>query len=361
MHSHGLRAIRCTSSGSGWASSTPARGFGSRRRRPRRRRARRHRAGPVRRAAGDVRVHRPREGAGLRPGGRPQLEPPRRGRLLREHGPGGRPDRLRDHQRQRDAPAAGHRRRSSATTRWPGPSRPTRSRRSASTSRPASSPAARSTSPRPRATRYRSAGASTPRAPTTDPAAAAAGGLAIPLGAPEAPYKGFGLALALEALAGVLAGAKFGRQHAVEVEPGEMPWDEGHFFLAFDPGLVYAGRRVQAAHGRADPRRPPGLAGPRATPRCQAAWAARSERALREGLRLPALDLPPAARDAPRGPARATRLPPAYCAVIRPCSSSSPKTSSGPLRSVGRIVLAIAAARRIFSRICSSDARSRSG
>src|SRR5438132_759472 len=74
--------------------------------------------------------------------------------------------------------------------------------------------------------------------PTVDAKAAAAGGLAIPLGAPAAPHKGFGLALVLEALAGVLAGARFGRQHTVEVEQGQMPWDEGHFFLAFDPGMV---------------------------------------------------------------------------------------------------------------------------
>jgi LDH2 family malate/lactate/ureidoglycolate dehydrogenase len=107
-------------------------------------------------------------------------------------------------------------------------------------------------------------------------------GLAIPLGAPEAPHKGFGLALALEALAGVLAGARFGRQHAGEVEDGERPWDEGHFFLAFDPGLVMPLaefkqrmdaliRDVRDAGGRV-----PGEAA-----------RARRERALREGLRLP--------------------------------------------------------------------------
>jgi LDH2 family malate/lactate/ureidoglycolate dehydrogenase len=111
----------------------------------------------------------------------------------------------------------------------------------------------------------------------------APGGLAIPLGGPEAPHKGFGLALALEALTGVLAGAKFGRQHAGEVEDGAMPWDEGQFFLAFDPGLfmpipefkarmVELARDVRAAGGRF-----PGEAA-----------RARKERALRDGLRLPA-------------------------------------------------------------------------
>jgi LDH2 family malate/lactate/ureidoglycolate dehydrogenase len=121
--------------------------------------------------------------------------------------------------------------------------------------------------------------------PTTDPAAAAAGGLAIPLGAPAAPYKGFGLALVLEALAGVLSGARFGRQHAIEVEQGELPWDEGHFFLAFDPGLVMPIGEFK--------RRMDGLirdvrsAAPGARTPGQAAWE-RRERALREGVvRLP--------------------------------------------------------------------------
>jgi LDH2 family malate/lactate/ureidoglycolate dehydrogenase len=125
---------------------------------------------------------------------------------------------------------------------------------------------------------------------TADPRAAAASGLALPLGAPLAPYKGFGLALVLEVLAGVLAGARFGRQHAVEVEAGERPWDEGHFFLAFDPGLVMPVamfkqrldaliRDVRAVPPGADgrPPRTPGEGG-----------EARKEHALREGLRMPA-------------------------------------------------------------------------
>ncbi len=73
---------------------------------------------------------------------------------------------------------------------------------------------------------------------TTDAKAASAGGLALPLGSPLAPYKGFGLALVLEVLAGVLSGARFGRQHSVEVDGTILPWDEGHFFLAFDPAMV---------------------------------------------------------------------------------------------------------------------------
>lgn len=118
--------------------------------------------------------------------------------------------------------------------------------------------------------------------PTTDAQAAAAGGLAIPLGAPAAPYKGFGLALVMEALGGVLAGARFGRQHTVEVEDGPRPWDEGHFFLAFDPELLMPidefkrrmdalARDVRDAGGRL-----PGAGG-----------AERRARTLADGLRLP--------------------------------------------------------------------------
>jgi LDH2 family malate/lactate/ureidoglycolate dehydrogenase len=146
--------------------------------------------------------------------------------------------------------------------------------------------------------------------PTTDPRAAAAGGLAVPLGAPAAPHKGFGLALVMEALAGVLAGAKFGRQHAVEVEAGERPWDEGHFFLAFDPGLLMPlaefKRRmddlIRDVHSI-----PPGPDGhaPRAP---GTAAAERKARALREGVRLPASVYARLAAEAERRGAP-TRLP----------------------------------------------------
>jgi LDH2 family malate/lactate/ureidoglycolate dehydrogenase len=126
--------------------------------------------------------------------------------------------------------------------------------------------------------------------PTTDARAAAAGGLALPLGAPAAPHKGFGLALVLEALAGVLAGARFGRQHTVEVEDGPLPWDEGHFFLAFDPGLlmpIAEFKRRMDAFIRDVRSIPPGPDGrPPITPGAGA--RERKELALREGLRLPA-------------------------------------------------------------------------
>jgi LDH2 family malate/lactate/ureidoglycolate dehydrogenase len=47
--------------------------------------------------------------------------------------------------------------------------------------------------------------------PTTDPGDLLDGGLMAPLGSPHAPHKGFGLALFVDALAGVLSGSGFAR------------------------------------------------------------------------------------------------------------------------------------------------------
>jgi L-2-hydroxycarboxylate dehydrogenase (NAD+) len=52
--------------------------------------------------------------------------------------------------------------------------------------------------------------------PTTDPKEFVQGGLMAPLGSPAAPHKGFGLALVIDALAGVLTGAAFARDLASE-------------------------------------------------------------------------------------------------------------------------------------------------
>jgi LDH2 family malate/lactate/ureidoglycolate dehydrogenase len=52
--------------------------------------------------------------------------------------------------------------------------------------------------------------------PTTDPNEFVQGGLMAPLGSPAAPHKGFGLALVIDALAGVLTGAAFARDLAGE-------------------------------------------------------------------------------------------------------------------------------------------------
>ena len=59
--------------------------------------------------------------------------------------------------------------------------------------------------------------------PTTDPAQMLDGGLMAPLGHPHAPHKGFGLALFVDALAGVLSGSGFA-QGVAERAPGNFLW-----------------------------------------------------------------------------------------------------------------------------------------
>jgi LDH2 family malate/lactate/ureidoglycolate dehydrogenase len=59
--------------------------------------------------------------------------------------------------------------------------------------------------------------------PTTDPADFLKGGLMAPLGNPHAPHKGFGLALFIDALSGVLSGAGFARGVATGA-PGNFLW-----------------------------------------------------------------------------------------------------------------------------------------
>jgi LDH2 family malate/lactate/ureidoglycolate dehydrogenase len=61
--------------------------------------------------------------------------------------------------------------------------------------------------------------------PTTDPGDLNRGGSLAPVGG----YKGFGLALMVEVLAGVLTGAQFGQS------AGVVNGKEGHFFLALNP------------------------------------------------------------------------------------------------------------------------------
>jgi LDH2 family malate/lactate/ureidoglycolate dehydrogenase len=59
--------------------------------------------------------------------------------------------------------------------------------------------------------------------PTTDPNVFLEGGLMAPLGHPHSPHKGFGLALLVDALAGVLSGAGFA-QGVAEDGPGNFFW-----------------------------------------------------------------------------------------------------------------------------------------
>ncbi|HLI27801.1 MAG TPA: Ldh family oxidoreductase [Chloroflexota bacterium] len=121
--------------------------------------------------------------------------------------------------------------------------------------------------------------------PTTDPAAALAGAL-LPLGGP----KGFALALAVEALTGVLAGAASGPHVAQILDDTAAPANVGHLFMALDPdrfgepgafrrrldALLAELRAVPPAEGGAGVRLP----GERR--------AAARRRALAEGIALPA-------------------------------------------------------------------------
>jgi LDH2 family malate/lactate/ureidoglycolate dehydrogenase len=59
--------------------------------------------------------------------------------------------------------------------------------------------------------------------PITDPGAFLRGGLMAPLGTPHAPHKGFGLALFIDALSGVLSGAGFA-QGVGSGAPGNFLW-----------------------------------------------------------------------------------------------------------------------------------------
>lgn len=119
--------------------------------------------------------------------------------------------------------------------------------------------------------------------------AAALAGLGVPLGAPAAGHKGFGLAFAMEVLAGGLTGAHAGREHTVEVEGGPIPWNEGHFFLAIDPALAMPladfKARVDRMIREVRNSRPIEGGAPIHAPGELAFH--RRERALREGLLLP--------------------------------------------------------------------------
>lgn len=77
---------------------------------------------------------------------------------------------------------------------------------------------------------------------TTSPAAALADGALLPLGGGEetAGYKGYGLALMVDALTGVLAGASFG-PFVLPFSLVGGPSDLGQLFLAIDPNAVDPG------------------------------------------------------------------------------------------------------------------------
>lgn len=78
--------------------------------------------------------------------------------------------------------------------------------------------------------------------PTTDPHAYAMGGPLVPFGG----YKGYGLSMMVESLAGILSGAALlGDIHAWNKDP-QVGGDVGHCFIAVNPKIVHPGFSVSA-------------------------------------------------------------------------------------------------------------------
>ncbi len=72
--------------------------------------------------------------------------------------------------------------------------------------------------------------------PTTSPSEVLRAGALLPLGGAEATagYKGYGLAMMVDILTGVLAGANFGSR-VIPFSTTRGPSDLGQLFLAIDP------------------------------------------------------------------------------------------------------------------------------
>ena len=121
--------------------------------------------------------------------------------------------------------------------------------------------------------------------PTTDPAAALAGYL-LPFGG----HKGSGLSMALDLLAGVLAGGRFLTDVVTWVGNATEPQGTGHFFVLIDPARLIGREAYAAAMARfrelikqtpaAEPAAPVLLPGEREL--------ARRAHALAHGVELPA-------------------------------------------------------------------------
>ena len=69
--------------------------------------------------------------------------------------------------------------------------------------------------------------------PTTDPKAALAGGVVLPIGGP----KGSGLSMFMDIFGGVISGANFGGDVGDQYKVYDRAQDVGHFFLAMRPNL----------------------------------------------------------------------------------------------------------------------------
>jgi LDH2 family malate/lactate/ureidoglycolate dehydrogenase len=123
--------------------------------------------------------------------------------------------------------------------------------------------------------------------PATTPEAALAGALQ-PLGGTEetAGYKGYGLALVVEVLTGILAGAAFG-PNIIGLFSTEAPSDLGQWYLAIDPGAIgdtaaFEGRLERLLEQLTEAPLIPHAPGPVLYP--GQPEAERAERSLREGI-----------------------------------------------------------------------------
>lgn len=119
--------------------------------------------------------------------------------------------------------------------------------------------------------------------PTTDPTAAIAGFL-LPAGG----AKGFGLALMVDMLTGVLSGGGFGASVRGLYADARKPYNSSTFFLAIDAGALDPGFADRAAELAAQVQASP-MASPDATARIPGERSAHNHRrSAREGIRLPA-------------------------------------------------------------------------
>ena len=69
--------------------------------------------------------------------------------------------------------------------------------------------------------------------PTTDPKAALAGGVVLPIG----EHKGSGISMFMDIFGGVISGANFGGEVGDQYKAFDRAQDVGHFFLAMKPNL----------------------------------------------------------------------------------------------------------------------------
>ena len=78
--------------------------------------------------------------------------------------------------------------------------------------------------------------------PTTDPTAALAGGVVLPIGT----YKGSGISVFMDIFGGLISGASFGGAVGDQSKDFHRPQDVGHFFLAMKPNLFVTEENYRA-------------------------------------------------------------------------------------------------------------------